>query len=108
MSGTEPFQKEWDILIQPLFPEELTCKLLSGVDTPPMGGWFVGRNDLTLHKSTTLTMTVSGKKDFTFATLLIPVRRGSEMPQTEKRSANIFALRMNTREYLIDLENLSK
>ena len=102
------FQKEWDIFILPLYPGELTCKLLSGVDTPPMGGWFVGRNDLTLHKSTTLTMTVSGKKDFTFATLLIPVRRGSEMPQTEKRSANLFALRMNTREYLIDLENLSK
>ena len=73
-----------------------------------MGGWFVGRNDLTLHKSTTLTMTVTGKKDHTFATLLIPVKRGTEMSQTEKRSANIFALRMNTREYLIDLENLSK
>lgn len=102
------FQKEWDIFILPLYPGELTCKLLSGVDTPPMGGWFVGRNDLTLHKSTTLTMTVTGKKDHTFATLLIPVKRGTEMPQTEKRSANCFALRLNNREYLIDLENLSK
>ena len=102
------FQKEWDILIVPLFPEGSTSRLLSGADTPPMGGWFVGRNDLTLHKCSTLTMTVAGKKDHTFATLLIPVKRGGEMPQTEKRSVNCFALRLNNREYLIDLENLSK
>ena len=73
-----------------------------------MGGWFVGRNDLKLHKSTTLTMTISGKKDCRFATLLIPVRRGEELPETEKLSSNCFMLRFKGKEHLIDLENLSR
>ena len=73
-----------------------------------MGGWFVGRNDLKLHKSTTLTMTISGKKDCRFATLLIPVRRGEKLPETEKRSANSFMLRFKGKEHLIDLEDLSR
>ena len=102
------FGAVYDILILPLFPEELETRLLSGVDTPPMGGWFVGRNDQKLHKSTTLTMTISGKKDCRFATLLIPVRRGEKLPETEKRSANSFILRFKGKEHLIDLENLSR
>lgn len=102
------FGSTYDILVLPLFPEEVETALLSGVDTPPMGGWFVGRNDRDLHKSTTLTMIIAGKRDCTFATLLIPVKRSEEMPEIKKRSAQIFTLRMKDKEYLIDLDNLSK
>ena len=102
------FGSTYDILVLPLFPEEVETALLSGVDTPPMGGWFVGRNDRALHKSTTLTMTIAGKRNCTFATLLIPVKRSEEMPEIKKRSAQIFTLRMKDKEYLIDLDNLSK
>lgn len=98
----------YDILICPLLTENLEIKLLSGVDTPPMAGWFVGRNDKVLHKSTTLSMTVSGREKCTFATLLIPVRRDETLPEIEKRSTNCFVLRWKNKEYTVDLENLSE
>ncbi len=102
------YGKTYDILIIPLFPDEVETRLLSGDNTPPMGGWFVGRNDLKLHQSTTLTMTVSGKKDCRFATLLIPIKRGEKLPEIDKQSASCFILRFKKRKYFIDLDNLSR
>ena len=103
------YGKVYDILVIPLFPEELRFDTLSGVDTPPMGGWFVGRNDKKLHKSTTLTMTADKKKTFRFATLLIPICRATDkMPEISKRSDNTFLLRFKNKEYIINPQELSK
>ena len=96
----------WDILIVPLFSEKLTSRTLCGVDTPPMGGWFVGRNDKHLHKSTTLTMTLSGDRNGRFATLLIPVCREQEMPRLKRIGEEVFQLTFKGVEHRIDLANL--
>ena len=96
------------LLILPLLNDGLGSALLSGVDAAPMGGWFVGRNDLTRHQSTTLTMTVSKVTNCRFATLLIPLAQGEKLPEIKKRSTNLFVLRLRNKEYLIDLEDLSK
>ena len=102
------FGETYDILIVPLFPETVETKCLSGVDTFPMAGWFVGRNDKVLHKSTTLTMTVPTSKEALFATLLIPVRRSEPLPQLEQIRSNVFTLRLKGKEYLIDLDHLDR
>ena len=98
----------YDILILPLSPEGAEIRLLSGVDTNPMGGWFIGRNDKTCHRSTTFTMTVSGKRDHRFTTLLIPVRRDEPLPEIEVISQTCFLFRMHGMTYRIDPEHLSE
>jgi hypothetical protein len=100
------FGRRYDILIVPLFPEEVTSCVISGAEAPSMGGWFVGRNDQKLHKCSTLTMSISGKKNCRFATLLIPLERGDEMPELEKRAGESFALRMKGREYVFSVGEL--
>ena len=100
------FGRRYDILIVPLFPEEVTSCVISGAVAPSMGGWFVGRNDQKLHKCSTLTMSISGKKNCRFATLLIPLERGDEMPELEKRAGESFALRMKGREYVFSVGEL--
>ena len=97
----------WDILIVPLFSEDLTSRILCGMDTPPMGGWFVGRNDKKLHKSSTLTMTVSGK-ECRFATLLIPFERNQDLPRVEKVGPEVFKLILKGTVHTIDLANLKE
>ena len=103
------YGRSWDILIVPLLAaDELQSCVLSGVDTPPMGGWFVGRNDKKLHKSSTLTMSFYGKKECRFATLLIPVKRSEKLPRIEKRGENLFSVCLNGKTFTVDLANLQK
>ena len=103
------YGRTYDILIVPLFPEELSCGTLVGVDTYPMGGWFVGRNDKSLHKSTTVTMTVKDKYNCCFSTLLIPFEREKdEFPEITKLDGSTFLFRFKGREHVIDLEHLSE
>lgn len=101
------FGKKYDILIVPLFTQDLECRVLQGVTEPPMAGWFVGRNDLSLHKSSTLTMTVKGKTDHRFCTLLIPVKRNGPLPQVIRQSASVFEVIVNGRKFRVDTDSLS-
>jgi hypothetical protein len=98
----------YDILIVPLFPEEVKIRHLSGVNTAPMAGWYVGRNDKTLHKSTTLTMTITKKKECHFATLLIPVRREEPLPEIKKNGDSQFTVNWKGKEYKVNLSNLTE
>jgi len=74
------FGRKYDLLIVPLRPVQET-KILSGRLEPYPSGWYVGRNDQHLHKASTLEMTVSGRKDGFFATLLIPVCGDEPLPR---------------------------
>ena len=100
------FGRRYDILVIPLFPEESESRVISGADLLPMGGWFVGRNDQALHACSTLTVTVAGKKNCRFATLLIPLLRNAELPVLERGSDENFVLHLNNRKYCFNIGNL--
>ena len=101
------YGKSYDILIVPLYPEEVTSSHLSGVTEPPMAGWYVGRNENKLHKSSTLAMKTRGK-DIRFATLLIPVERGGELPEIIRHSREEFTLKLKEKIHRINLQKLSE
>ena len=107
-SWLSDFGKKYDILIVPLLPTDLESRVLQGVTEPPMAGWFVGRNDLALHKSSTVTMTVKGKTDHRFCTLLIPVKRNGSLPQVIPQSATVFEVIVNDRKFRVDTDSLMK
>lgn len=101
------FGKSWDILIVPLYPEEVTSSQLCGETASPMAGWYVGRNDRTLHKSSTLSMKTRGRLR-RFATLLIPVRRGGKFPEIKQLSGEEFTLKWKNKVHRINLGKLSE
>ena len=101
------YGKVYDILIVPLYPDEITSHEYSGVTDTPMAGWYVGRNDQTLHKSTTLAMKRKSK-DCRFATLLIPVERGGELPEIKKHTPEEFTLKWKDKTHRINLKKLSE
>ena len=100
------FKRKYDILIIPLFPDEVTISHLSGAKKPVMAGWFVGRDGV--RKSSTLAITASEKKDFRFATLLIPIKKGEKLPEIIKSVKNSFTLKWKKRTHTIDLDQLAK
>ncbi|MBE6363164.1 MAG: hypothetical protein E7054_05875 [Lentisphaerae bacterium] len=102
------FGKEYDLLIVPLFPEKLKISAVSGRTKAPMAGWFVGRNDLVLHPATTVRMLTKKKKNFRFATLLFPIRRGGELPEITALKQQKYAVDFNGRHFEIDLAALNK
>lgn len=99
---------EYDILIVPLFPEKLKVSTASGRRKPLMAGWFIGRNDLTRHKATTVMMTAEQQKNFTFATLLIPVRKNGALPEIRALGQKRFSVTVNGTSFEIDLAALNQ
>ena len=73
-----------------------------------MAGWFVGRNDLALHPATTVRMLAQQKKNFRFATLLFPVRRGGELPEIIRLKQQKYAVNLKGKHIEIDLAALNK
>ena len=54
-----------------------TISLASGQKGPRLSGWFVGRNDLTIHPATTISVKARGRaRDHVFVTELKAVRAG--------------------------------
>ena len=102
------FGRKHDVLIVPLWTEGLECQVIQGKDDPPMGGWFVGRNDLTRHKCSTLAMAVKTQKDHRFCTLFIPVQRNGIMPVLRRRSEKLFELTVNGRIFIIQPDDLNR
>ena len=73
---------ECEILILPLAAageEEPTA--VSGLTGDGMRGWYVGRNEATLHPALTVGRKSFPAKDHVFHTLLVPVRRGERLPE---------------------------
>ena len=99
---------EYDILILPLYPEQIETSTASGRRDPLMAGWFIGRNDLTRHKATTVMMTAKQQKNFTFATLLIPVRKNGALPEVKPLGGKRFSVTVNGKTFEIDLSALNR
>ena len=99
---------EYDILILPLYTEEIETSTASGRRKPLMAGWFIGRNDLTRHKATTVMMTAKQQKNFTFATLLIPVRKNAALPEVKALDKKRFSVTVDGKSFEIDLAALNK
>ena len=102
------FGRTYDVLILPLFPEELTVSAVSGQTEPRMSGWYVGRNEARLHPATTVTMKAAGKREFRFATLLFPMRRDDRLPEAKQLAPNRFRIAFNGREFDLDLDRLQR
>ncbi len=100
--------KEYDILILPLYPEKIETSTASGRRKPLMAGWFIGRNDLTRHKATTVMMSAKQQKNFTFATLLIPIRKGGALPEVKSLGKKRFSVTVNGKCFEIDLAGLNR
>lgn len=101
------FGKKYDVLILPLLPDGLEVTTVSGQLKPRVAGWYVGRNDTALHPATTVSMKLAGRSDGRFATLLIPLRAGEELPTLNKRDGNCFELTWHGRTEVIKLDDLS-
>lgn len=102
------FGRTYDVLILPLFPEELTVSAVSGQTEPRMSGWYVGRNEARLHPATTVTMKAAGKREFRFATLLFPMRRDNQLPEVKQLAPTRFRIAFNGREFDLDLDRLQR
>ena len=100
------YGRKYDLLILPLETEGLEAGILQGEDTPPMGGWFIGRKELTRHKCSTLTMTVQRKRKHVFRTLLFPIVRGEALPVVSRKKSGIVEVTFEGRSYTVppDLE----
>ena len=99
---------EYDILIVPLFPEKIETTTASGRNKPLMAGWFIGRNDMARHKATTVMMLARQQKNFRFATLLIPVRKGDKLPEIKSAGRNKFSVTVNGKLFELDLAKLNQ
>ena len=102
------FGRRYDVLILPLFPEELTISTRSGQTEPRLAGWYVGRNEARLHPATTVVMKAAGKREFRFATLLFPMRRSDPLPQVERLSGNRFRILFGGRDFELDPAQCAK
>lgn len=65
------FGKKWDLALT--VEQGGAISLQSGAEKPRLAGWFVGRNNLDVHKATTITVTAPRAKDATFVTTFRPI-----------------------------------
>ena len=80
------YGRKWDLSLA--VEEGGRIAVQSGVLKPRLAGWFVGRNDLTLHKATTVSVRAVRAKDARFVTVLrpVPAKYGIICPQYEQTS----------------------
>ena len=74
--------REYEVALIPLdcaskVPE---VKVVSAATEPMYRGWYNGRNENNLHEAVTVSRQVSGVCDYTFTTLIFPVKRGDPLP----------------------------
>ena len=65
------FGKKWDLALT--VEQGGAISLQSGVEKPRLAGWFVGRNNLTVHKATTISVKAPRAENATFVTTFRPV-----------------------------------
>ncbi len=70
------FGRKWDLALKVV--EGGTIRTATGQRTPALAGWFVGRNDLTVHPATTVFVSAPRCKDRRFIITLKAVPAGKE------------------------------
>lgn len=84
------FGGDWDVLILPIpDAEENEPTLVSGQTTPCMRGWYVGRNEETLHKAITVGRKSRHVHTHTFNTLIFPIQRNTPLPCVQKEGSRL-------------------
>ncbi len=100
------FGKRYDVLIVPAAPEgEEAPTAVSGRTGPAMRGWYVGRNEETLHPATTVGRRSLPARDHVFHTLLFPVERGETLPVIRYEGSRFF-VSFRGREHVFDRQEL--
>ena len=75
------FERTYDVLIIPINGRgETPTALISAQTEPVMRGWYVGRNEETLHPALTVSRKSPLCRDHTFTTLIVPIRRDGALP----------------------------
>lgn len=100
------FGKMYDILILPLFPENIQISTVSAQTAPRMAGWFVGRNDQNIHPATTVIMKAIAKRNFRFTTFLFPMKRDDCLPKIEELGKDCFNVFFKGRIVKLNLKNM--
>ena len=72
-----------------------------------MRGWYVGRNEETLHPALTVSRKSPLCRDYTFTTLIVPVRRGDALPDISLNGDKL-TVTMAQRTTNIDLSALNR
>ena len=98
---------EYDLLILPLDDRAVTERA-SARKEPTYAGWYVGRNDKDLHPATTVMRRVENCKDYKFINLLFPIKKGAELPKTEKIADSTYKITFLGKEHIIALSELNK
>ena len=98
---------EYDLLIMPLDEGAIT-NTATKREEPSYAGWYVGRNDKDLHPATTIMRSVENCMDYTFVTLLFPIKKGTDFPKVEKLSGDAYRIVFGGKEYVINIKELNK
>lgn len=104
------YGREYEIAILPLEDEDEPVELetVSAAAAPRMRGWYVGRNETNTHEAVTVSRRVSGKKDFRFVTLLIPVKANTPLPRVIREGNGKVTVELGGKEYPLDLNSLNQ
>ncbi|MBR4867453.1 MAG: alginate lyase family protein [Clostridia bacterium] len=98
------FGKEYEVAMIPLDGEgEVELRTISAATEPQTQGWYVGRNEATLHEAITVSRRIRGVKEFRFVTLLIPVRAGAPLPTVTRESDGEVAVVVGNKTYRLNL-----
>ena len=83
----------------------VSVKVESG-QTSPVFGWYVGRNDETVHPASTVKITAQKKKQYRFLTLLFPLEKNGKTPEAKRICADKWQIFFNGKTSVLDLNNL--
>ena len=98
------YGKEYEIAIIPLDEDEgkVSLHIVSTSTEPYPQGWYVGRNESTVHEAITVSRNVCGVKDFRFRTLLIPVEAGEPLPVVQTCENGVITVSVGGKSYRLD------
>lgn len=104
------FGKEYDVALIPLDDESAPVRLekISAQTAPNCRGWYVARNDASLHAATTVSRKVQKAQNFRFVTLLFPLKAGAELPRVAKAADNTVTVVLEGKTYTFNLDHLNR
>lgn len=102
------FGKEYDVMIVPIGEDGVELATVSAVTEPQTQGWYVGRNEATLHEAITVSRRVRGMKVFRFTTLLIPVRVGVPLPTVTRENDGEVTVVFGSKTYRLNPDALNR
>lgn len=99
--------KTYDVLIVPLNGEaESPTSLVSGQTEPALRGWYLGRNEEKPHPALTVSRKSPVCREYTFTSLIVPVRRGDALPEICV-DGNLLNVTLKGKKTVIDLSALN-